>query len=372
MAENISKQLAAYLAGLAVFDAVEQVETSMGDILATADEEGVMPLFLFSLSAEQRAAIEPAFLSHCGLSIDRYVRNLAAGDMLWLDELLKVGDALAEAWLPFLVFKGAALAYSLYDQSFLRVRCDVDLLVKSRQDADRIWELLQAFGYQRDNAVDGKLITSEFYAYKKCIADVVAFDVHWNTSNAAHCRSLSFDELYTDSVVIDEISDHVHSPSLVHGFVLACHHRIAHKPEGRHNRLIWLYDLHLMLNKFGEAEKRQLVDVIERHDIAPVCLDGILASVEYFGTEVEREWLSRIQQLAARSGNQLPAGQSLLSKDIAAIRRQHGMLNKLLIVKEYTFPSLQYMMKKYGFSSPLVSPFFYLKRALSGLKKRLR
>lgn len=364
-------QLATHLAGTSVIDFSEWNGDQGENFLATAEAEGVMLLFLHSLNGEQRSFIDAIFSRQFGLPIGQYIKSHVARELAWLHEIRVLSNALFEAELCSLVFKGGALAYNLYPKSFLRVRCDVDLLFASRAAAERAWGLLQGLGYSRDNAVDGTLVTSEFCAYKPGIGGAILVDIHWNTNNAIHCRSLSFDELYTESGVVDELGAGFRAPCLIHSFVLACHHRIAHRTEGRHNRLIWLYDLHLMLNKFGETEKRQLVDIIERHDIAPVCLDGILASVEYFGTEVEQGWLSLIHQLAANSRNQLSTGQSLLIQDLTAIRRQQGLFNKVLIVKEYAFPSMQYMMKKYGFSSPWVSPFFYLKRAVSGLLKRL-
>ncbi len=76
-------------------------------------------------------------------------------------ELREVLAALAGAGLPVLLLKGAALAYTLYPEPHLRERCDTDLLLPSRDEAERAWRVLQTLGYQRPNAVSGDLIVHE-------------------------------------------------------------------------------------------------------------------------------------------------------------------------------------------------------------------
>ena len=46
-----------------------------------------------------------------------------------------------------LLLKGAALAYTLYPEPHLRERCDTDLLLPSREDAERAGRVLQTLSY---------------------------------------------------------------------------------------------------------------------------------------------------------------------------------------------------------------------------------
>jgi Uncharacterised nucleotidyltransferase len=346
-------------------------ESQVLEVLSVADSEGVLPLFLLSLDDDQRGAAKPAFTHLFSATPEHYLKGLIAREALWHHELQCVSRALADAGIPFLIFKGGALAYCLYPQSHLRVRCDADLLFQNRDDGDKAWALLNQLGYTRDNAVDGALVTSEFCAYKKDVPGSMPLDIHWNTNNAIHCRSLSFDDLYAESSVVPEISEYARSPSLVHGFILACHHRIAHMPEGQHNRMIWLYDLVLLLQHFTEHDRDSLISLCREYDIAPVCLDGIHAAIAIYDIDVDQRFLERLQRLSHSSAYSLASSQSLLKSDMAIIRYQKGMSNKIRVIREYLFPSAAYIKAKYDFQCPVLLPYYYLKRMIEGVLKRL-
>ena len=64
-------------------------------------------------------------------------------------ELRAVLEALARQGLPVLLLKGAALAYTLYPEPHLRNRCDADLLLPSRDEAECAGRVLQTLGYQQ-------------------------------------------------------------------------------------------------------------------------------------------------------------------------------------------------------------------------------
>ena len=68
--------------------------------------------------------------------------------------------ALGAAGIPVLLLKGAAFAYALYPEPWLRPRQDTDLLI-SPNDVAEAGQLLERAGYQPARAVRGRLVTHQ-------------------------------------------------------------------------------------------------------------------------------------------------------------------------------------------------------------------
>lgn len=74
--------------------------------------------------------------------------NETAAEMLWEQEIEEVIDKLGGTHIQPLVFKGTALAYSLYAQPHLRSRSDTDLLFAHRDAAEQAWAASETGRYQ--------------------------------------------------------------------------------------------------------------------------------------------------------------------------------------------------------------------------------
>ena len=170
-------------------------------LLDTARAEGVLALCHERL--RQSAAWEqyPATLR---AALTQHAYQEVAVEMVRAAELREVLEALARQGLSVLLLKGAALAYTLYPEPHLRSRCDADLLLPSRDEAERAWRLLQTLGYQRPNAISGDLISYELGCYKTGPGGLThALDVHWRLSNnALFAERFTFAELAAAAVPV--------------------------------------------------------------------------------------------------------------------------------------------------------------------------
>ena len=204
-------------------------------LLDTARAEGVLALCHDRLRRSPAWEQYPATL-RAALTRDAY--QAVAVEMIRAAELRDVLAALARAGLP--VLKGAALAYTLYPEPHLRERCDTDLLLPSRDEAERAWRVLQTLGYQQPNAVSGDLIVYQLNCYKTSQGGLThAVDVQWRLSKTAlFAESFSFAELAAAAVSVPALGLNVHSLGLVHALLMACIHRIGHLPDGSADRLI--------------------------------------------------------------------------------------------------------------------------------------
>ncbi|MEE4243753.1 MAG: hypothetical protein V2I36_20005, partial [Desulfopila sp.] len=64
----------------------------------------------------------------------------------------------------------------------------------------------------------------------------------------------------------------------------ACIHRIAHGRGSERNRLIWLYDIHLLWNAMDEEQRAAFIKKALAKKIGAVCADALRVCDELFGT----------------------------------------------------------------------------------------
>ena len=295
----------------------------------------------------------------------------AALEMLRQEEVRRVTDALTEAGLPFLLFKGTSLAYSLYPDACLRDRCDTDLLFASRQAAEEAWLALQALGYKRMNTVGGELVSYQFPCTFKMGSHTAMLDVHWAVSNSSQLRRFSFEELWEASVVVPQLGAAARAPCHAHALILACLHRLGHVKDGEHNKLIWLYDMQLLQENMDDTQWLQFMACIESKSLAGACLDGLEQAFEHFGAGAHAGRLEEVRRLALLPGQQFDQQTSVLARDLAQLRDQPGLRLRLQLLGEYLFPSTDYMATKYHPRWRWLLPYYYVKRMVHGLWQRL-
>ncbi|MFB1488898.1 MULTISPECIES: hypothetical protein [unclassified Thiocapsa] len=89
--------------------------------------------------------------------------------------------------------------------------------------------------------------------------------------------------------------------------MIACLHRIANIRTGRANRLIWLYDIHLLAGTLEPDQWRSLEALARARGFAGLLLDGLLAASARLGTRLPDETVETLRDSAA-SQWRTPAG----------------------------------------------------------------
>ena len=318
-----------------------------------ADPSGVPP------------ALVPA-LQHC-------IRHESAVELSREIELEHVLSLLAQAGLNPLIIKGTALAYTLYDAPHLRSRCDTDLLFPDRASAEQAWKVLERMGYHRP-AMRGEFISHEFGCHRTDRLKVGhVLDIHWKFSNSPiFANTLTFQELAAAAEHIPALSPHARGLGPAHAMLLACMHRIAHIKGGVGNRLIWLYDIHLLTGRFTPADWAQFANTATRFGLCGICLDGLMITQCQFSTAIPRhsvdtlrtgsasEWLT--PKLVANDIGQLYA-------DIRSLPTWQG---RMLLLRDKLFPDADYMMEQYQTTHAWRLPLLYLHRLFNEILKRIR
>lgn len=291
-------------------------------------------------------------------------------------ELPRLLEIMASAGVGPILIKGTPLAYTHYPEPGLRERADTDLLVRA-DECGRLFAVLAAEGYRRAESTGAELASSEASFSKD--GSPLVLDVHWRINNSPLLTGVfGFDELETHAVPVPALGPHARAPGAVDAVLLAAIHRASHwqapfYADGaphRGDRLIWLYDLHLLLPTLTDAQAAELARRAAERRVAGLCLDALRAAGEAFGTALPPELMEELERAAARrepSMAFLRGGRRGLL--VAEIRALHGWRRRWRLVREHAFPPADYMLRKYETRRRWLLPALYVRRALGWLAR---
>jgi hypothetical protein len=331
------------------------------------------PLLAWRLRASAQLPMWPLTVREGLLGAERAE---AALEILRRRELGRLVRAFAAADVPVLLLKGAALAYSLYPEPWLRPREDTDLLVEGN-DASRASELLVSLGYQPALMQRGEIVTNQrLHVRSEASGLRHDCDLHWKIANP-----VSFAELLTpaelmraaESTSLDEIE--VRCPRRAHALLLACWHRASHHYDSPN--LLWLYDLHLLVEGLTDADAADVVHAARETRTTEVCARGLRLANERFKTRLPTAMVDLLD-LTAQHTTGRPETVYLRSDSrkvdllAADLRSLPTWQQRLRLVREHLFPPADYMLASHPGSTRLALPALYLWRIARGARSWFR
>jgi hypothetical protein len=339
-------------------------------LLDTARAEGVLALCRDRLRRSPAWAQYPGTL-RAALTRDAYQE--VAVEMMRATELREVLEALARQGLPVLLLKGAALAYTLYPEPHLRSRCDTDLLLPSREEAERAWRVMQTLGYNWPGTMHGDLISYELVCDKTSHGGLShALDVHWRWSNAAlFAERFTFTELAAAAMPVLALGPSARGLGLAHTLLLACVHRFVNLGMGIADRLIWLYDIHLLAQHLNDELWRTFTTLAEERALCGPCLDGVDNARALLATPLPDEILSRLRAGAEREGFDPCQFRPRWRYEWQTFRALPSTAMRLRRLGQLLFPNVGHMRDRYGFRHSLWLPWFYGVRIVQGIAKQI-
>ena len=339
-------------------------------LIKQADWHGISPLLYHRLNeAGHFHEIHEIIKNHLSQSHHQAI----AATMFTNQELKTVYRLFANNGIEYLLFKGTPLSHTLYPEPYLRVRCDTDILFADKATTRKAYKLLLQCGYALPTAIEGELISQELCCYKRSKSGFVhALDLHWNVNNLLHFAGLfSYSELQSHSEHLS-IEGEPASPEPVYALLLACIHRVAHIPYGEADRLIWLYDIHLLSNSFDDAAWEQLLQLTLEKKLAAVVLDGLEKSRRFLDTRLPEEVITALEAhrevSIVKPRYQLPQWSYQLNN----LKSLPGWQSRLLFIRENLLPAPEYMYAKYRLKQPLLLPLLYIIRLFQGIPKLFR
>lgn len=278
--------------------------------------------------------------------------TLTALELLRQREIARVVAAFAQAGLRSLLLKGTALAYSLYPEPIARPRTDTDVLIDAA-DRDAAHALLLRLGYREQSAIDGELVSTQRLYLRQEAGTRHAIDLHWAISNAAvFAREFAFDELHDRSRSVLPLGAAARMPAYADALLHACLHRANHAHKGEHDRLQWIYDMHLLASHLDADAWSDMQMRAERKGLRFVCADALTQCVELLHTAVPDRVIAALSVRAAR-------------RELSAALLRGGVMPSLLVdfralpdwrararlLREHLFPDADYMRVQFGVSS---------------------
>ena len=303
-------------------------------------------------------------------------RGEAGAEMVRARETTRALDALAASGVHPLVFKGTALAYTVYRHPSLRTRNDTDLLVRPG-DRETARAALESIGYQATNYCDGDVLFRQYELQRRDEFGLThAVDIHWGLSTQVLFADLfDFDELDRNAVPVPPLGGNARAPGAVDALLLACIHPAMHHQN--EERLIWLYDVHLLAGRLSGTDWDRFADTAAGKSVAAICGHALERAAARLGTPVPRAALHRLNVAAARgepSARYLDPGRRWAT-ELAASLGALGWRDRVRLIREVAFPAPRYMLVAYGMSGtrlgPALLPALYAHRVVRGMWKVL-
>jgi hypothetical protein len=259
-----------------------------------ANREGVAPLMYCKLK-DSPIKVPPSTFNFLRSA---YYQTLAQNTLIYqeIERILKVLD---EARIPVIVLKGVALAATAYEDIGLRPMSDIDILLP-RQSVEEAEQIVSELGYTKNLPHRLPEIwkrTNYCISLEKQVGlSNLELEIHWGlVAGDTDWRSPSLDWFYrrTEAIRISQQnfqsgSRHLILTPTAHLLYLSAHLMLQH--GGSQARLIWLYDLHLLVCHIrSRLDFEELIKVAQEIHWTPALKDALSASNSCFNTYLPPE-----------------------------------------------------------------------------------
>jgi hypothetical protein len=338
--------------------AASATDSDAAQLIESIEQNGLAPL-VYSLPSDWpvRSALREIAI------------RAAAGETSRLIDLRAVLEAFAAGGIRVLIIKGTGLAYDLYPSPEWRPRGDTDLLI-AESDLDAVRTILHARGYSSP-VTSGDTLAVRQQSFTR---GGHVYDVHWDVSNSPIIRdALPFEELLGRAIAVPRIAPNALAPSHVDALLLACIHRVVHHHDIE--RLIWLYDIHLLREAMNPDEHAHFWRLAADRRVVAICERSIDLADEWFAassrnrasdflTDEER---ARDEPSAAFLDHDRSRG-SVLTGDLKAL----SWRERFRRMRELALPPIAFMRQSFPSAPTAVLPALYIWRGVRGVLRLLR
>lgn len=337
------------------------------DFLARCEAHGILGLM------HARSSASPAgFPEEVRSELARKSLGVAARELADIVELSGALETLARADVPALIFKGVALAYSIYEAPHLRPRIDTDILVHARHAA-RARRALEEIGYAKDEWLAGDATTSQIPLVKRDRrGGYHSIDLHWAVScRKAVAKRLTPELLFRGAVPLPALGPHALVPRPAVSLAIACLHPTLHHPDEL--KLIWLNDAHLLASAFSKEDWADFASLALATQTSSLLAGSLAAAKAHFGTSLPTGLLETLLATKCPAEVERLAGdrRDRLS-DVWLDFQSLPWRERAAFARAVVLPPRSYMRESYAPGSRLPLTALYALRAGRGLVKWLR
>lgn len=205
-------------------------------------------------------------------------------------ELQKVLHAFNEAHIPLMLFKGPALAYSVYPQahipSHIRTYHDIDGLIQPT-DLDRAHKLLTEIGYTfyeefRANVINNKRTGYNYILKEKDSWLEVLIELHTAPHDSEIGTVFDIDDMWANAQAITVLGEPTLTMHPTDHMLYLCWHYRFHA----FSRLLWLYDIVVFARTFTDEDWAIIVRKAVRQRLATTLYYCLVWCRDLFGVAI--------------------------------------------------------------------------------------
>ena len=166
-----------------------------------------------------------------------------------------------------------------------------------------------------------------------------------------------------------KLRNSVNIPSEVDSLLIACVHRSGH--HNHQERLIWLYDIHLLASRLSDEQWTQLCEKAITKCICAITLNALETCQYLLQTKIPVKVMETLRDSTAnKEASAIFLDHSLSERHYywADIKSMPSLRSKLIFLRETLFPSPAYVRQRMNSRSTTVA---YLKRLVNGFKRVL-
>jgi Uncharacterised nucleotidyltransferase len=287
-------------------------------------------------------------------------------------ELQNVLHAFNEAHISILLFKGPSLAYTVYPEAHMRTYHDVDVLIRP-DDLPRAHELLLQMGYRfyeeyRANVTNSKRTGFNYLLARPDSWLEIPIELHTAPHPSEIGTDFEVESLWLKAQHIEVLGESTLTMHPIDHLLYLCWHYRFHG----FTRLLWLYDLVVMLRATGpELDWIELVQAARRQHLATTLYYCLSWCRDLFGVSIPAEvfirlrppWACRliVERIAMPNAMETLASSGGQSRRIIAHRAMvDSTVGLIKAGMQALFPSSASMGRRYMGNSRLPLKFYFL------------
>lgn len=286
-------------------------------------------------------------------------------------EATSVLKRLKKEKIDVVVLKGFSLAQQVYSAPNLRPKTDIDILIRS-EDKEIIKNMFQSLGYINPRGWEPKAIINQF-SYKKTLGKGVSvyFDIHLKISNSKKIENiLNYEDLLNNANT--KTCDGINLVNIPHALTHAVFHLLGHKSSGDMVKLIWYYDIYLLVKTISDNEKQELLTLVNNTGLANLMSHTLNLTSQYFPSKELTVLLKELKGMAFDSNYNYLLGNTSGAKGLwFTLQATDSLKEKISVIKETVFPPPAEIYVKYGKHTKWPLIMLYIRRIISGTLKYL-
>ncbi|MCI5124715.1 MAG: hypothetical protein D3925_09615, partial [Candidatus Electrothrix sp. AR5] len=186
-------------------------------------------------------------------------------------------------------------------------------------------------------------------------------------------RDFSDGKLFENAEAIPSLGKNARTLSKVDALIFSCFHRAGHFSHSG-DRLIWLYDIHLLCQALTAQEIAAFCRRSKDLQIISLCTDAITTAQSWFGTVHPEELKVFLQNLQGRTENEAMAHllgngrrDGIRKQTLLELKGLSGWQERFFYIVQNLFPPAEFMLWRYSKEKKALLPWLYVRRFTEGL-----